>query len=653
MPVLRFVSRLCLALTLMLAFTYAAAPAAAQSLESVLRPGDVIAGHAKWEDECAQCHVRFDRAAQDRLCMSCHKDVGQDVRERIGLHGRMRPLPGQGQACRSCHTDHRGRNARIVNLDKATFDHAGTDWALRGKHADLAKMPQTAKAGCVSCHQSGRKYREAPQECNACHRKDDVHKGGLGPKCADCHGEQTWKDVKFDHGTTRFGLTGKHANARCDSCHRDGKYKDTARACLACHRDDDRRSHKGQLGERCESCHDTRAWRPANFNHDTATRFVLRGKHRSAKCADCHGGPAGTGSATSALNIGRDKPGSACIDCHRKDDKHEGRLGADCAACHTENNWKERGRFDHDKTAFALRGKHRDARCESCHKSPDHKQAPKDCIGCHRSDDRHQGTLGTDCAGCHSERDWKSSPKFDHAKTRFPLRQAHAAPGLACKSCHADLTKFRGTALDCFSCHKKNDKHEGQLGTRCESCHDERNWKVATYDHTRTRFVLTGRHAQVACKDCHATPRYRDAPRECVGCHQKDDRHKARFGTDCASCHNTRHWGLGSFDHTRRTSFVLDGAHAALACEGCHTLPAPKGRAAAAVGTTCVSCHRRDDVHDGAFGGACEQCHSTGHWKQIRPRGARMGPSNPTPNQGPGQVPNQVPNPSPNQGRRP
>ena len=26
-------------------------------------------------------------------------------------------------------------------------------------------------------------------ECNACHKKDDVHKGGLGVKCADCHGE--------------------------------------------------------------------------------------------------------------------------------------------------------------------------------------------------------------------------------------------------------------------------------------------------------------------------------------------------------------------------------------------------------------------------------------------------------------------------------
>jgi hypothetical protein len=617
-----------LRLLLVFAFTLAGAPVMAQSIESVLRPGDVIAGHAKWEDECSQCHVRFDRAAQDRLCMACHKDVGQDVRDKSGYHGRLRQASsGQPPACRTCHTDHRGRNARIVNLDKASFDHAATDWPLRGRHAQLAQGPQAVSTGCASCHQPGRKYRQAPHECNACHRKDDVHKGALGPLCADCHGEDNWKSAKFDHGKTRFALTGKHATARCESCHRDGKYKDTPRTCLACHREDDRRAHKGQLGERCDSCHDTRAWRPASFNHDTATRFALRGKHRAAKCADCHGAVPGGG----PMSLLREKPGSACIDCHRKDDKHEGRLGSECASCHTENNWKERGRFDHDKTAFALRGRHREATCESCHKNADHKQTPKDCIGCHRADDRHQGTLGTDCATCHTESDrgWKGAPRFDHAKTRFPLRQAHAAPGLACKSCHADARQFRGTALDCVSCHKKDDKHEGQLGTRCESCHDERNWKVAAYDHTRARFQLVGRHAQTACKDCHTTPRYRDAPRECFGCHLKDDKHKVRYGTACESCHNTRHWGLWTFEHNRRTAFVLEGAHASIACESCHTLPAPKGRIAAPLSTTCVSCHRRDDVHDGAFGGACEQCHFTDRWKRIRSRGSRFDPPPP------------------------
>ena len=87
--------------------------ARAQGLESVMAPGPVIQGHAKVEDECKSCHVRFDRKAQDRLCMDCHKEVGQDVRGKLGFHGRIKPQP-----CRDCHTDHKGRDAHIVELDK-------------------------------------------------------------------------------------------------------------------------------------------------------------------------------------------------------------------------------------------------------------------------------------------------------------------------------------------------------------------------------------------------------------------------------------------------------------------------------------------------------------------------------------------------------
>src|SRR5512140_627511 len=94
--------------------------AGAQSVESVLSPGPLIKGHAKLEGECKNCHVRFDRAAQDRLCADCHKDVGRELAQRKGYHGRLRP---QGQACRTCHTDHRGPDMRIAEFDKGTFDH--------------------------------------------------------------------------------------------------------------------------------------------------------------------------------------------------------------------------------------------------------------------------------------------------------------------------------------------------------------------------------------------------------------------------------------------------------------------------------------------------------------------------------------------------
>jgi Cytochrome c3 len=377
----------CRALCGLLVGLAAVLPAAAQNIESVLRPGDLVQGHAQWEEECAKCHVRFERAAQDRLCMDCHKEVGQDMRDRTGYHGRLKP-----QACRSCHTDHKGRNARIVLLDKKQFDHSQTDYVLRGKHA---------KTDCDKCHEPKKKYWQAAHDCNACHRKDDVHKGSLGPKCNDCHTENDWKEAKFDHDKTRFALKGKHADAKCVDCHRKGAdYKDAPRTCIGCHKkdDDSAKGHKGLYGERCDSCHGVKAWKPSSFNHDTDTKYALRGKHRGAKCADCHRG-----------HLYKDKLGSACIDCHKKDDDgakgHKGSLGRDCAACHAESGWKDKVKFDHDKTQFPLLDKHRDVKCADCHKSNNYKEAPKDCIGCHKKDDKHEASLGTQCKDCHNERD--------------------------------------------------------------------------------------------------------------------------------------------------------------------------------------------------------------------------------------------------------
>jgi hypothetical protein len=595
---------------LLLCWLLAAAPAApAQTIESVLRPGDLVQGHAKWEEDCGKCHVRFERAAQDRLCMDCHKEVGQDMRERTGFHGRQKATP-----CRACHTDHKGRNARIVSFDKQKFDHAESDFALRGKHREVV---------CDKCHEPKKKYWEAPADCNACHKKDDVHKGSLGAKCADCHTESNWKEkAKFDHDKTRFALKDKHAQAKCNDCHKKGAdYKEAPRTCIGCHKrdDDGPKGHKGLYGERCDSCHGSKAWKPSVFNHDTDTKYTLRGKHRATPCASCHTGP-----------LYKQKLGTGCVDCHKKDDDspkgHKGSLGRDCAACHTETGWKEKTKFDHDRTSFPLLGKHGDVKCADCHKSSNYKEAPKDCFGCHKKDDRHEATLSTRCDACHNERDWKNLSRFDHDKTRFQLRNAHAAKKVVCKDCHSDLKHFRNTAMECVACHKKDDKHDGQLGARCDSCHNDRDWKTTRFDHAQTRFPLVAKHLAVKCTGCHLSQRFKEAPRDCFGCHRKDDMHKLKFGTACESCHNARAWGLWSFDHNRRSHYPLDGAHTKVACERCHTQPASSGKAAADLGTNCIACHRRDDTHDGAFGPACEQCHVTEHWKRIRNRVGQLDP---------------------------
>jgi hypothetical protein len=569
--------------------------ASAQSIESVLAPGVVSQAHAKTEHDCKACHMRFDRTAQDGLCLACHKDVGEDMRLRMGLHGKREPK----QQCRACHTEHKGRDAALAAFDARSFDHRITDFALLDKHTALE---------CNQCHRPGKRWREAPGSCAACHTKDDVHKGGLGQQCADCHTAKGWKPAAaFDHDTrTRFALSGKHAEARCESCHEGGRYKETPRACIGCHRKDD--SHKGQYGEKCETCHGAKAWKPSTFNHDTETRYPLKERHRAVKCASCH---------TGAL-YGH-KTGTACVDCHLKDDTHKASLGTKCGECHTERGWKEPLGFDHAKSRFPLLGKHQQTTCKACHADAQYRQTPSTCIACHRKDDRHQGSLGENCADCHGEQSWKPPPgRFDHSRTRFPLKHAHAAPTVRCSDCHESQRSFRGTPMTCVACHQRDDRHEGTLGERCDSCHSDVNWRVERFDHARTRYPLAGRHLVTACSACHKSLRYREAPRDCTGCHAKDDRHKAALGVQCQSCHNVRAWSLWEFDHDRQTKYRLEGRHRTLRCETCHQKPAPPGGRIAEVTGDCHACHRKDDAHEGRFGRRCETCHTASSWRQLR-----------------------------------
>jgi hypothetical protein len=566
--------------------------------ESALMPGEVIQGHAKLEENCKECHVRFNKEAQTGLCSDCHKDVKADIQKHEGFHGRL----GGNKECRECHTEHKGRNAKIVLLDTKNFDHSKTDFPLLGAHL----KPEKVK--CADCHEAKKKYREAPSECNACHRKDDKHKGSLGTDCKSCHNERTWKETRFDHSLekTRFALIGKHVDVKCSKCHvSQSQFKGVAHECVACHRKDDK--HKGQYGKKCETCHTAKDWKKIEFDHDTQTKFKLLGKHELAKCVSCHKAPLFT----------KEKTPTTCVACHHKDDVHKGGLGDKCATCHNEEKWKA-AKFNHDKdTKFPLSGKHVTTKCDACHK-PELKAAAvklaTTCIGCHKKDDKHKDSFGAKCETCHKETDWKAII-FDHNRdTKYALKGKHGQ--VKCISCHTGNLYQQKLAQDCISCHTKDDVHKGKLGKRCESCHNEKEWKDARIDHGRARFPLLGLHVEVECKKCHQTKLFRDTPSDCYSCHKKDDDkiHKRRLGTKCETCHNARSWKAWDFDHDKRTKFKLDGGHKKLDCYACHK-KAMEDRVV--VSSTCVGCHDSDDVHRGEFGQLCERCHVTSDFKTL------------------------------------
>src|SRR5579871_138247 len=436
---------------LVIASAVASSLRAQNLLELLVIPGPVVSGHAKYEKECSNCHEPFSKKSQTRLCLACHKETAADRRSAKGFHGRQ--TDAATQECTICHTDHKGRDADIVFFDRETFNHTLTNFELRDAHKSVQ---------CDGCHGPNVKFRNAPGRCFDCHKAADPHKGRLGEACDNCHGESTWLQVKaYDHDKTRFPLRGAHRNVACASCHVGEHYKGIGAGCADCHTIQD--VHVGRYGAKCDTCHDQNKWTTILFDHDK-TKFPLRAAHAKVKCDTCHTG-----------DLYRDKLATACVSCHRKDDRHEGQLGARCERCHSEDNWRRIAFFDHDVTRFPLIGRHAVVTCEECHRSPRFKDAPLACASCHR-DEHHQGRLGSNCALCHNPNGWPRW-RFDHdTQTRYPLTGAHR--GLNCHACHVtrNVTKIT-LATDCYACHQQDDVHRGALGRICERCHVTTSFK--------------------------------------------------------------------------------------------------------------------------------------------------------------------------------
>lgn len=503
-----------------------AGKAYADGFETLVMPGEVAAAHAKHENDCGSCHKAFAKGEQNALCLDCHDDVAADLQAQRGYHGRDHEV--RGAPCAQCHTEHEGRGADIVGLDREHFDHRLTDFDLHGKHAEVK---------CDQCHARGTPFRDAPSGCNDCHAEDDPHKGSLGAQCADCHDERSWKDAPFDHDRTRFRLLGKHAALACLDCHADRTFANAPSECDACHRKDD--VHKGLNGPRCERCHTVTDWKRATFDHDRDTDFALEGAHAKLECTACHEG-----------DPYRQRLPRECDGCHRGDDEHRGHNGERCADCHTVTSWSHIT-FDHDRdTRYPLRGAHRPLACEKCHVQPVYEVALKqDCYACHAADDVHAGQEGRECAQCHSEGAWKDEVIFDHDLTGFPLLGAHART--ACDACH-DSPTFKDAPAACNDCHADEDAHDGRLGRACERCHNPVAWTSWSFDHAAdAHFALDGAHARIRCETCHDVPleKYAVGDRSCNGCHRRDDVHRGEFGQDCGRCHTTDSFGVSGRTH--------------------------------------------------------------------------------------------------------
>jgi hypothetical protein len=305
-----------------------------------------------------------------------------------------------------------------------------------------------------------------------------------------------------------------------------------------------------------------------------------------------------------------------------------------CENCHTFTSWKPIRavpEFNHNSTAFPLRGLHEKVECKLCHTKMVFTDAGTKCADCHA--DIHRGQFGAKCEQCHTVKGWNVSVKaIQQHQNRFPLLGAHAA--VECIACHknAAVGQFTGLSTQCITCHvdsfqkaKVPDHQALGFPTTCEACHSFDAWQPAKFDHLRfTGFDLTGVHAKLECSACHVNGRFKGTPSNCYACHAKDynatknpNHIQAGFPQDCSNCHTTATWLGAKFDHNRFTKFPLTGAHVNVACSSCHI----NGKFAGTP-TDCASCHIQqynsatNPNHKAAgFPTVCTICHTTVAWK--------------------------------------
>jgi len=360
----------------------------------------------------------------EHSCTSCHEDPHES---------------NLGEDCTSCHNE--------KNWQETTFDHADSDFPLKGKHEQLV---------CQACHVSDTSI-PIGSECVNCHLGKDKHFTIFGQKCGSCHNEKDWAKSQFDHDKkTDFALLGKHIKVPCSSCHLKSLTPGTD--CIDCHKSDD--IHLSSNGDKCQSCHNNDSWDKAKFDHNKNSLFPLVGAHSKVNCSSCHLPGEEISTTTSRV----------CTDCHKNDDAHQGNLGCQCQTCHSQKDWNDSITFDHDFSQFPLTGAHNSLVCETCHLSTEFNELSNSCTDCHSNDDIHDNNFGDKCETCHNSASW-SAWFFDHQKqTEFPLDGAHKQ--LSCQLCHNNqLPQPLPSQVECVECHLNHDPHRGSFGKNCQQCH--------------------------------------------------------------------------------------------------------------------------------------------------------------------------------------
>lgn len=507
------------------------------SVFAQISPGELSQSHSQFEglSNCTKCHTLGEGLSNSK-CLDCHNEIKIRIQNKTGYHANKEVL---SKNCWECHSDHNGRNFKLINFNPKSFDHSKTGYELTGSHRNK---------NCSDCH--NKKFINDPKlknkhstylglntKCASCH--NDVHQQTAGNNCENCHNTSSFKsEIKFDHSQTAFPLIGSHKSVNCINCHKPVELNDSRIIkfvsmkkinCTDCHTD----IHKGKFGNNCLQCHNYSTFRlvtKKGFDH-SKTGFPLIGKHQFVNCQACHHNKL-------TVPIKHD----LCMDCHK--DYHKGEFTKnnkirDCRECHSEEGFTP-SKFtieQHQQLKFKLSGAHLAVECKNCHYKNSEWQfrfSSFTCVNCHlnvhKDEISKRFIVNNKCENCHKTSSWRVD-NFDHNQTKFVLIGKHLR--ISCSDCHIKKThsgkihKFRSIKSDCLSCHE--DYHYNQYNSdECSRCHTFESWKQTIFDHNEANFKLQGAHQKVDCIKCHPVQIKKDGGNfilfktrrlKCIDCH--------------------------------------------------------------------------------------------------------------------------------------
>ncbi|VAX21743.1 hypothetical protein MNBD_NITROSPINAE01-823 [hydrothermal vent metagenome] len=219
-----------------------------------------------------------------------------------------------------------------------------------------------------------------------------------------------------------------------------------------------------------------------------------------------------------------------------------------------------------------------------------------------------------------------------------------------CGMCHERSGELSNAK--CLECHTEvadspeilRGNHQANRGINCQDCHSDHKgrafgmgkWDPTTFDHDKTDHKLTGKHAGLACDQCHKPNkvskiiRYkpRKKPRKCSagGCHNNKARnnvHGRQFiRQDCKNCHSLKTgWLPSTFSHDtyEYEGYKLVGGHKGVKCAKCHKKNKKDVIIYRPVNTmNCGDSPCHTDFHAGSLSDqTCEKCHQESNWLDL------------------------------------